>query len=272
MTSSHPRRAPSPRSLARVDRQQAIADYVLAKGVATPNELTEVTGASLMTVHRDLDELARRGVLRKFHGGVSAQPSSVFESSSAYRLNVQVDQKEALAAAALQRIEPGMSVMLDTSTTNLFLARRIAALDQVPLTVITNYLPILQTLRECRDVHLIGVGGDYNPTHDAFFGMDAIAMVESLSVNLAVLSTSAMTAEVAYHQENDIVTIKRAMMAAAEQRILLMDPTKIRRTALHRLAPVSDFAELLLTETGDSEFLGAVGEQVPTTTVHAEGA
>lgn len=245
---------------------------MLAKGVATPNELTEVTGASLMTVHRDLDELARRGVLRKFHGGVSAQPSSVFESSSAYRLNVQVDQKEALAAAALQRIEPGMSVMLDTSTTNLFLARRIAALDQVPLTVITNYLPILQTLRECRDVHLIGVGGDYNPTHDAFFGMDAIAMVESLSVNLAVLSTSAMTAEVAYHQENDIVTIKRAMMAAAEQRILLMDPTKIRRTALHRLAPVSDFAELLLTETGDSEFLGAVGEQVPTTTVHAEGA
>lgn len=237
---------------------------MLTKGVATPNELTGVTGASLMTVHRDLDELARRGVLRKFHGGVSAQPSSVFESSSAYRMNVQVDEKEALAKAALARIEPGMSVMLDTSTTNLFLAHQIAALDQMPLTVITNYLPILQTLRTCRDVHLIAIGGDYNATHDAFLGLGAVAMVESLSVNLAVLSTSAMTPEVTYHQENDIVTIKRAMMAAAERRVLLMDPTKIRRAALHRLAPVSAFDELVLTQTDDTAFVKATREHLPT--------
>ncbi|HLS15156.1 MAG TPA: DeoR/GlpR family DNA-binding transcription regulator [Beutenbergiaceae bacterium] len=264
MSSTRQRRSPSSRSLARVDRQQAIADFVLTKGVATPNELTGVTGASLMTVHRDLDELARRGVLRKFHGGVSAQPSSVFESSSAYRMNVQVDEKEALARAALARIEPGMSVMLDTSTTNLFLAHQIAALDQMPLTVITNYLPILQTLRTCRDVHLIAIGGDYNATHDAFLGLGAVAMVESLSVNLAVLSTSAMTPEVTYHQENDIVTIKRAMMAAADRRVLLMDPTKIRRTALHRLAPVSAFDELVLTQTDDTDFVKATREHLLT--------
>src|SRR5690625_741604 len=91
----------SARSRARMERQQTIADYVLAKGVATPNELTEVAGASLMTVHRDLDELARRGLLRKFHGGVSAQPSSVFEGRSAYRLDVQYELVEALVAVGI---------------------------------------------------------------------------------------------------------------------------------------------------------------------------
>ncbi|HLS64144.1 MAG TPA: DeoR/GlpR family DNA-binding transcription regulator [Ruania sp.] len=249
-----------------MERQQTIADYVLAKGVATPNELTEVAGASLMTVHRDLDELARRGLLRKFHGGVSAQPSSVFESSSAYRLNVQSEHKEALAAEALKRIESGMSIMLDTSSTNVFLARLIAR-REMQLTVLTNYLPILQTLRSSEGVDLIVIGGKFNPNHDAFFGMDAVAMTESLHVNLAVLSTSAMTAEQTYHQDQDIVTMKRAMIAAADRRILLMDPTKIERTALHGLAPSDAFDELLLTDPGDTDFSRAVAEHVPTVLV-----
>src|SRR5699024_8456099 len=128
----------------------------------------------------------------KFHGGVSAQPSSVFESSSAYRLNVQSEHKEALAAEALKRIESGMSIMLDTSSTNVFLARLIARRESLELTVLTNYLPILQTLRNSEGVDLIMIGGKFNPNHDAFFGMDAVAMTESLHVNLAVLSTSAM--------------------------------------------------------------------------------
>lgn len=267
MTSSSSGRQLSPRNRTRLHRQETIAAYVLDKGVATPNELIELTGASLMTVHRDLDELARRGLLRKFHGGVSAQPSSTFESSSAYRMNVQSEDKEALAGAAMARIETGMSLMLDTSSTNVFLARRIARDDSMQVTVITNYLRILQVLRDCEHVQLMMIGGRYSPTHDAFFGMDAVAMAESVHVNLSVLSTSAMTAAETYHQEQDIVTIKRAMMAAGDTKILLMDPTKISRTALHRLAPTAAFDELLLTQPADAGFVHAVSEHVVTTMV-----
>src|SRR5690625_6276192 len=56
-------------------RQQAIAEFVAKQGSATAVELAELAGVSVMTVHRDLDELARRGLLRKFRGGVSAQRS-----------------------------------------------------------------------------------------------------------------------------------------------------------------------------------------------------
>lgn len=271
MNYTPPGRPLSARTRARMERRQTISDYVLEKGVATPNELIDVTGASLMTVHRDLDELARRGLLRKFHGGVSAHPSSVFESSSAYRLSVQSEHKEALAAAVLPQIEPGMSIMLDTSSTNVFLARRIARLEPMQLTVISNYLPILQTLRNCEGIDLIMIGGSFNPNYDAFFGMDAVAMTESFRVNLGVLSTSAMTPEETYHQDEGIVTIKRAMMAAADRRILLMDPTKIERTALHRMAPSRSFDELLLTDPGESDFVSAVAENVPTRVIAVNG-
>lgn len=260
----------SARSRLRLERRQAIADYVLQHGVATPQELTEVTGASLMTVHRDLDELARRGLIRKFHGGVSAQPSSVFESSSDYRLNVQAEDKEALASAAAQRIESGMSVMLDTSSTNVFLARRFAEQELMQLTVITNYVPILQTLRDCEGLRVIMIGGDFNRNYDSFFGMDAVAMTESLRVDVAILSTSAMTAAETFHQDEDIVTMKRAMMASADSRLLLMDRTKLRRVALHRLAPTEDFDELLLADPEDPEFVRDVSKKVRTEVVPVE--
>src|SRR5699024_6298783 len=82
-------------------RQQRITDYVIENGSASAAELVELTGVSHMTVHRDLDELARRGLLRKFRGGVSAQPSTVFESNAEYRLGAHVDEKAAIAQQAL---------------------------------------------------------------------------------------------------------------------------------------------------------------------------
>jgi DeoR/GlpR family transcriptional regulator of sugar metabolism len=256
---------PSKRTQAREVRQQHIVAHVLANGVATASELTELTGASLMTVHRDLDELARRGVVRKFHGGVSAQPSTVFESSSEYRLRVQVREKTALAEAALSVIEPGMSMMLDTSTTNLFLARKLGGLDHGPLTVVTNYLPIMETLRSVPDVHLIGIGGDYNATHDAFLGMGAIEAISALSVDLSFLSTSAMTADTTYHQEPEIVMVKRAMIESGRRRVLLMDHTKLGKTALHRLGPTADFQQLIVDDAADHGIVREISESIEVT-------
>lgn len=266
MTRSGPQAGrPSTRTQVRESRQQSIVAHVVANGVATVTELTELTGASVMTVHRDLDELARRGVVRKFHGGVSAQPSTVFESSSEYRLRVQVDEKEALATTAIGLIEPGMSIMLDTSTTNLFVARKLGDLGLGPLTVVTNYVPIMQVLRTMPDIHLIGVGGDYNTTHDAFLGMSATEAIGALTVDLVFLSTSAMTATTTYHQEPDIVMVKRSMMSAGQRRLLLMDHTKLNRTALHRLAPTSEFHHLVVDREVDDRVLSELREHVVVT-------
>ncbi|UNS98342.1 DeoR/GlpR family DNA-binding transcription regulator [Streptomyces tubbatahanensis] len=235
----------------RQQRQQQIVDHVLAKGDASVAELTELTGVSVMTVHRDIAELADRGILRKYHGGVSAQPSTVFESSSDFRLHAHTGEKDALAQAALDLVTPGMSLMLDDSTTALALAKLLPQVG--PLTVVTNYRLITEELRAADDIRLIGIGGEYSRTHDSWIGLSALEMIKSFSVDLTLVSTSAMTGTMTYHQEQEIVALKRAMRLAGSVSVLLMDHSKVGRSALHRLDPVDTFDHVVLTGPVDDE-------------------
>ncbi|WP_158882357.1 DeoR/GlpR family DNA-binding transcription regulator [Amycolatopsis anabasis] len=230
----------------RTERQQKIADFVIDRGQASVAMLVEYTGVSHMTVHRDIDELSRRGLLRKFRGGVSAQPSTVFESNAEYRLNAHVEAKAAIARRAVDFVEPGMSILLDDSTSALALAKLLPELT--PLTVATNYLRTIDVLKGTDELRLICIGGDYSGTHDSFLGMPCLEAVERLSVDITFVSTSAMNTEMTYHQEPDIVMVKRAMLASAETRVLLMDSSKMPRPALHRLAPLSDYHRLIVDD------------------------
>jgi DeoR/GlpR family transcriptional regulator of sugar metabolism len=231
-------------------RQDRIAELVLQQSFVAAKDLAELCGVSLMTIHRDLDELEARGVLRKVRGGATPQPSSLFESNVRYRLTVAVEEKQALAHAALPRIDPGQAVLIDESTTGLMLARLLP--ERGPLTVISNSLLVMQELRAARDIKLIVLGGDYWPRHEAFCGLACEAAVSALRADVLFMSTTAISGGVAYQPDQDMAIAKRAMIAAAAQRILLVDHTKFGRVALHRLAPLTDF-DLILTDDGIDE-------------------
>ncbi|WP_419818304.1 DeoR/GlpR family DNA-binding transcription regulator [Glaciibacter flavus] len=246
----------SPRST----RQRVILDHVLATGSATAAELAELTGRSLMTVHRDLDDLAARQLVRKFHGGVSALPTSVFESSSEFRLHRRAEEKSALARVAATFVEPGMSLMLDDSTTVLALADLLA--DKTPITVVSNYRQVLETLGDAPDVHLIMIGGAYSRTHDSFIGPPDQTNLDAYAVDIAFQSTSTMDARMTYHQEQDIVSMKRVMLRTGQRRVLMMDGSKVGHTSLHRFVALSEFTDVILTEDVDLDMIDRISEQV----------
>lgn len=239
-------------------RQEAIAEHVLSRGSATAAELAERFEVSLMTIHRDLDELERQGVVRKYRGGVTAQPSGVFESNVGYRMKSMQAEKDAIAAKAVELIEPGMAVMLDDSTTTLALARRLEGIT--PLTVVTNFLEGLNLLSRVRGIRLMALGGDYDPLHNSFLGVSCVEAIESLQVDLCFVSTSAVSGAYAYHQEQHIVSVKRAMLACAARNVLLLDHTKLGRPALHRVAPLSAFDRVIVDHGASAEALRELDE------------
>lgn len=242
----------------RLDRQNEIFNHVLLFGSVTYAELIKITGKSLMTVHRDIDDLVAQGLLRKFHGGASVLPTSVFESSSHFRMLRNVNEKNALAKKALEFIEPGMSVLLDDSTSAYFLAKQFVGFG--PLTVLSNYRPTINLLIENQDINVIGIGGSFSKTHDSFIGPANESGLLSYSIDIAFMSTSAIKGFMTYHQEQDIVLMKRDMMTSANRRILLMDNKKVGETSLHRLAPVSEFTDVIFNADVNKDMAGEISE------------
>ncbi len=243
---------------AQTERQNRIAELVLRNSSVSIQDLAEQFKVSAMTIHRDLDDLEAQGILRKVRGGATAQPTYLFESHLNYRLNSHLEEKQAIAAAAFNHIEPGQAVMLDDSTTVLTLAHRLVSISH--LTVITNFLSIVELLRPYRQINLISLGGDYLYRHNSVAGGLCEQMIGCLRVNTLFMSFSAVDGGHAFHQEEPIVRIKRAMVRSAARRILLVDHTKLGKQALREAVPLTDFDLVIVDSGADPEKIRSIQE------------
>lgn len=227
-------------------RQQNIRDFVSEAGSRTVDEIAAHTGVSTMTVYRDLGELESQGLLRLSKGVVTAAASNLHEAASRYRLTQAVPEKEALALAALDLVEPGSAIMLDDSSTGVFLARLLS--QRVPLTVVTNYFPVAEEVREQRDIRLLMTGGEYLVWADALVGPMGVHSIRRMHADAVFMSASAIINGVVFHPTAEPAEIKRAMLASSKLRVLYVDNSKFTRTALHLVAPVSEFDVVIVDE------------------------
>jgi DeoR/GlpR family transcriptional regulator of sugar metabolism len=228
------------------ERQRAVTELVMSEGSVRIEDVAERFGVSLMTVHRDLDKLESRGILRKTRGVATATSTSVIESSVVYRSNRQAAEKEALAVAAMDYIEPGQAIILDDSTTVMRIARHLGG--KAPITVITNVLTLMNELRDTSGITLLGLGGLYYNWCGAFMGPMTRHEIAQFQADTFIMSTSAITNDVVFHQYLEAVDTKRAMFDAANKRILLADHTKFERQALHAMVPLRDFDAVIVDD------------------------
>ena len=225
----------------------------MAEGTMRIEELTDRFGISLMTAHRDLDDLVSRGLLRKTRGIVSAAPTSLIEASDVYRSSRQSDEKKAIAEAAMRFVEPGQAIFFDDSTTVLQMVPHLSKV--APLTVITNSLTLMNDVRGTRDLTLLGLGGQYHNWCNAFMGGTTTSEISRLRADSLFLSMAAITDDVVFHQSQEMVETKRAMFDAASRRILLVDHTKFERRALHGFAALSEFDVVIVDEKTPAKHL-----------------
>ena len=229
-------------------RRDAVRRRVAELGFVRVDQLADECGVSIMTVHRDLDELEARGFLHKVRGGATSAPTRTFHGDLAHRMRAQVREKQLMAEYVMRtEVVPGQVVALDDSTTALAVARLLP--QRAPLTVVTHFLPVLRALAEHPGIELIGLGGRFVPSYDSFLGQATAAAAAELQTDILFMSTTAVVDGVCYIQSQDTVVTRRALVANAARTVALVDHTKFSRRALHRLVDLVDL-DRVVVDTG----------------------
>jgi DeoR/GlpR family transcriptional regulator of sugar metabolism len=238
-------------------RLQLISQAVRSAGRANISELTELTGASEMTVRRDLDALAAQGVLERFRGGARSLLLRGVEPPFALRALDGGKAKQRIAAAVANLIADGESVVLDSGTTCAEVAR---SLHQRRVTVMPLSLQAINALAAPAAVATLLVpGGRPRTGEGALVGPLARASLETLRFDTAVIGCCGIDAAdgiTAY--DLDDADIKRAAIARARRVIVVTDGAKFGRTSMAATAPVSAIHALITDETAPQDQVHAL--------------
>lgn len=227
-------------------RQYAIAQAVIAKGKATVEELADMTGVSAMTIYRDIAVLEQSNIVQLHNGTVVAVASGLHEADAVFRLEQASDEKRLIAAEAATLVANGSSVMLDDSSSSVWLLRALADLSS--LTIVTNSLLVADEVTENRLAQLIMTGGEYRAWAHALMGPTTVQNITAMHADYCFLSTSGISSMACFHPYQEVAEVKAAMLRSSEVRVLLIDNSKFNRRALFKFAELSDFDHVIVDD------------------------
>ena len=220
-------------------RQALILDRVRASGAVRVVELARELEVSDMTVRRDLEVLHDQGLLEKVHGGATALSGlASYEPGFTAKTSLQQAEKAAIAEAAGELVEPGMSIAISAGTTTHVLARKVAEVPGV--TIVTNSIRVADVLHRTgrRDQTVILTGG-VRTRSEALVGPFAVSQIRTVHLDLAFMGVHGMDAHAGFTCPNlSEAETDRALIDASRRLIVVADHAKWGSSGSRR-SPVS---------------------------------
>ena len=230
-------------------RRLALLDVLQRDGEGQVRELAEAFRCSEMTVRRDLDALEREGVVRRVHGGAVRVQLRRDELPYAVRALEASEAKQRIGRAVAGLIADGETLVLDSGTTALEVAR---ALRGRPVTVLPIGLRALAVLADDEAVRVIAPGGDVRPGELVVTGDLAEVAFERLRFDTFVLGCCGIDVAdgVTTHVPAD-ARVKRVALGASRRTVAITDRSKVGRVAFGRVCPLSSVERLVTDATID---------------------
>ena len=242
-------------------RQTRLLDYLRSNLFVDIQLLQEKFGVSISTIRRDLASLEQRKLLRRTHGGAVSINQVTHDSEAAVRQMICVDEKQRIGAAAAALVEPGDTVMIDSGTTSLQVAKCLA--KNTSLTFVTNGQDVLSLLyaEGARKIHVIG--GEYVGINHSFSGSMAAEMVRAFNVDKAFLSVTSVDVQrsLICTLNPPIACVQQAMIDVAQIVVVVADHTKFERTALSVIAPLERI-DYVVTDALTRPLIAALPEKL----------
>ncbi|MEU0250385.1 DeoR/GlpR family DNA-binding transcription regulator [Streptomyces sp. NPDC006235] len=250
-------------------RRSLILDEVRRRGGVRVNELTRKLGVSDMTVRRDLDALARQGMLEKVHGGaVPVVEASTHEPGFEAKSGLELTAKEDIARAAAKLVAPGAAIALSGGTTTYALAQQL--LDVPDLTVVTNSVRVADVFHAAQRTSgprqgaatVVLTGGVRTPS-DSLVGPVADQAIAALHFDLLFLGVHGISVEAGLSTPNLAeAETNRRLVQSARRVVVVADHTKWGKVGLSSFASLERI-DTLVTDSGlPDEARGVVVEHL----------
>jgi len=247
-------------------RQSLILQAVRSDGSARVSDLTQRLGVSDMTIRRDLEVLARDGLVEKVHGGavLPGTPTS-HEPGFEAKLVLERAEKTAIARTAASLVTPGTAVALASGTTTYALAQFL--LDVPGLTIVTNSLRVSSVFSGMRGLDgttdsVVLTGGVQTPA-EALVGPVADLTIRSLHFDLLFLGCSGFDPQAGLTTPNLAeAETNRTLIRVARRVVVLADHTKWGLVSLSSFARLSEVDVLITDDALSSDALSQTAGQV----------
>ncbi|MFJ8648523.1 DeoR/GlpR family DNA-binding transcription regulator [Streptomyces sp. NPDC093546] len=255
-------------------RRALILEEVRRRGGVRVNELTRRLNVSDMTVRRDLDALARQGVVAKVHGGaVPVAEASTHEPGFEAKSSLERSAKEDIARAAAAMVAPGSAIALSGGTTTYVLAQHL--LDVPDLTVVTNSVRVADVFHAARGTApgagaprpgaatVVLTGGVRTPS-DSLVGPVADQAIRSLHFDVLFLGVHGVSVEGGLSTPNLAeAETNRRLVRSARRVVVVADHTKWGTVGLSSFARL-DEVDHLVTDAGlSAEARAEMAEHLP---------
>jgi len=234
------------------ERWESLRALIRERGVIRLEDLCRELGVSPATVRRDLDQLERRGSIRRVHGGAVSVETRLEEPLFDDKTSIAAREKRRISEAALAYIEPGDTIYLDGGSTVLELARLLR--ERTNLTVVTNSLRAAHELAG-RGPRLILIGGELRRLSQTLVGPLTRLMLAELHLDKAFMGTIGFSLEqgLTTTDPSEAFT-KELVMAQARQVLVLADSAKAGKVSFAHAGGWNKVHVLITDKELETEF------------------
>lgn len=236
------------------ERRREIINILRKKTKVRVRELSESFGVSEVIIRKDLKLLEEEGRLERTHGGAILKKERPEDISLKRRRETNREGKDKLAMKLYNIIEEGEAIFLDSSSTNLVLAEKLAE-NPKKVTIITNMLKIMTKLEAVEKVDLIGIGGLYNREVGNFLGgtaEESILGVNSQKLFLGGAGIDIHKGNISIFQ-GDETPIKKAMIKMTSRVYFICEKQKFQSYGLYNFAKIDEVDVIVVDEPLDKE-------------------
>lgn len=229
-----------------IERRREILARLTLHGKVIVADLAREFAVTEETIRRDLDRLESEGLASKTYGGAVSKFNASLELPYTIREEVHIEEKKRIAELVAELIGDGERVMLDASSTSLYVFRRLR--EKKNLTIITNSVKILLESADKSDWTVISTGGALRTDSLSLTGPIAEHTLASYYADTAICSCKGVDAALGVSDSSQAeYSIKQTLFASAARRILCVDSDKFDKKAFVKLFDLSS-VDLLVTE------------------------